>query len=139
MYIKDFDWRNDDKKYANEHKQPYVKHGEIWLCKIWVNVWSEVDGKASYLRPVLIISEVWSMLFVAPLTTKIHHGRYFYQLQSVEFVDIQWQTITSTVMLGQCRIIDGRRLLKKKSKVSHQELNEIKKQLNKLYLPIFHE
>jgi len=80
IYIKDFDWRNSLKKNINISFKPYIKHWEIWLCRIWTNVWSEIDWKSGYLRPVIVVAVVGSMYFVAPMTTKKHKWRFYHKI-----------------------------------------------------------
>lgn len=140
VYEKDFVGWGKEKEQINNNTWPHPQVWEIWHCKVWVNVWSEVDGKLAYLRPVVIVSQVGRMYFVAPLTTKEKDTAFYYALQSVDFwLDEQQQPIVSRVLLWQCRIIDNKRLWRKTKKISYPELEHIKKLLYALYLKPYEE
>lgn len=112
--MKDFDLWNSDKKIVDTRKTIHVKIWQIWHCKLWVNIWSEENGKWWFLRPVLILQIIWNMVFVVPLTTNtkwLYHPLY-YQLQWIDFwTHPDWSKKVSLAMLAQCRMIDTKRCI----------------------------
>jgi uncharacterized protein YifN (PemK superfamily) len=82
------------------------------------------------MRPVLIISKIWILYFVIPLTSKNKENQYHYQIKSVSFNQKQTYAI-----LSQWKIIDWRRLIEKKWICSIDEFSNIKKILRNMYFP----
>ena len=134
IYImKDFDLRNVDKKLINNRKSLHTKPGQIWHCKIGINVWSEEDWKWWFLRPVLILANIGNMSLVAPTTSnpKNSHLDFYVELLSVDFgLDKDGVKKRSFAMLSQIKTIDTRRLIKNKYNISHEEINQIKQKLS---------
>lgn len=130
-YLKDFNKWNNEKQRVHKKHSLHVKKWEIWLCKLWINIWHEADGKNDFLRPVLILQIWWNIALIAPMTTnqrRIIHKRY-HQIQSINFwTDTAWQMIISLVMLTQIKTIDSRRCFRYKCKI---QKNELKLILNK--------
>ena len=78
---KDFDAWNDKKKSINglDPTGIYFNEGDIWWCRIGLNVGDEQDGKgASFERPIIIIRKFNQLLFWAvPLSSKIKKNPYY--------------------------------------------------------------
>ena len=109
--------RQDSSKY-------HIWPREIWSASIWINIWNESDGKTGFQRPVLIISKVWSVFWVLPMTTKWKDNNIFYhKIASVA------SYISSYVLLSQIRTIDKRRLQYRMATISEAEFTIIKKSL----------
>jgi len=62
---KDFDRWNIEKKIMHSTtKQPSFNQGDIWLCRIGINVGFEVDGKDRlFLIPILILKKFGASTF----------------------------------------------------------------------------
>ncbi len=87
-------------------KVPFFYEREIWWAAIGQNVGSEEYGKgAEYARPVLVIRKFNKYLFWGvPLTTAVHHGKYYEQ--------VIYNRQTDTALLSQLRTFDSQRLLR---------------------------
>lgn len=129
IYIKNFDWRLDEKKKIHvTDRNFFPKQRQIWYAKLGVNVWHEADWKWEFTRPVLILKIIWSLLRCIPLTSQEKEWYFYYNLQS--FV---YNNKKSTAMLSQCRIIDRKRLEEMLWYVSEEELQSIQKALKSMY------
>lgn len=120
--MKQFDIRNEDKKQTNERKSIHARAWQIRHCKLWMNIWSEEDGKEWFLRAILILWNIWKMLIVAPTSTNFKHT-------IIDFGERDGIKIRSFVMLSQIRSIDCERLIKHKYTIDHSELLIINKTL----------
>lgn len=141
FYTKDFEWWNREKqrvhdwKYEPKWKPRYTNEKEIWNTKRWINVWSETDGKWKYLRPVLILKNIWNLCLVVPLTSKgpelDHPAKHLYhKLTSVTF-----DTHESFVMFSQIKIIDKKRCIRNMKTIDSEEFKLIKNLLRNMYFP----
>ena len=129
MYKKNFDeWNNIKKKIDKTNRKLYPKPREVWNLKLWVNVWSESDGKRWFMRPVLIIQKLWSLYLCFPLTSKWKiWSKFYYRLTSVWFLDANGAKINSSVMLSHLRVFDKKRFFKRKWIIDKIEYSNIKK------------
>lgn len=132
MYYKKFEEWNTAKKQIDGkpiNKNFYVKPKEIWSTKIWINIGNEVDGKADFERPVLVLSKVWNLFWVLPMTTHWKTQNDFYhQITSYDFGK------PSFVMLSHLKNIDKKRFTYPMWYVSDSEFAIIKKSLQKRIL-----
>jgi len=124
-----FDKRNEIKKSTNKQKQ--IIHVNIWdivYAKIGLNIWNEQNGKwKDFLRPVIIIKKIWIMYFVLPLTSQPKYWKFYFELGKTKL------TQKSRCLLGQCKLIDGRRILRYLWKVDYVEFEQIKKLVSWIY------
>jgi mRNA interferase MazF len=78
---KDFDTWNEEKKSINSLDPAgiYFGNGDMWWCRIGVNVGDEEDGKgALFERPILVVRKFNPLLFWAiPLSTKMKKNPYY--------------------------------------------------------------
>jgi mRNA interferase MazF len=83
------------------------KEGEIWWCRIGMNVGHETYGKGvSFARPVLIYKKFSKDFFIGiPITSKKKEGTWF--------VPLIFNNKESRVILSQLRAFDGRRLIER--------------------------
>lgn len=116
---KDFDSWNIVKKNTEDGRRAPVKLGEVYWCKIGLNIGVELDGKNNqYLRPVLIIKKYSNeIVFCVPLTTKKHSGDWYYHLPHFG--------INSYAILNQARPMDTKRLLSSLGQISEIEIKKI--------------
>ena len=82
MHEKDFDARNEIKKKTDQGNRAPIKPGEVYWCRVRLNVGVEQDGSGSeYMRPVLIIKNFSHEIALAvPLTTRGKRGNWYYPL-----------------------------------------------------------
>lgn len=127
-----FDSWNKQKKFIEFYKKKIkiVKPWEIWISKVWINIWSEVSKDWEFSRPVLVISTRlwWDLVWVIPFTTKYNQN---YKKYLLEFNDFEkyWLTQKSYIILNQFKIMSLKRLDRK--------LNDTKK--NSIHYPLVDE
>jgi len=130
MKIKLFDWWNWMKK--NIHFSwiwhPFIKEWFIYYTKLWQNIWFEQNWKKDFERPVLVISKIWNIFFVIPMTTQWKNNKYYYKLKSSNF------DVDSYLILSQWKVMDKKRFINDIWHISADELLDIKKLLKDLYL-----
>lgn len=119
MQEKDFDSWNEVKKKTNKGEHAPIKPGEVYWCRIGLNVGVEQDGSGSeYARPVLVIKKFSHQIaLVAPLTKRGKSGDWYYPL--AHFGD------TSFAILNQARPLDTKRLLESMGQISETELQRV--------------
>ena len=89
---------NDDPK-----KRLRFKEREVWCAHFGANIGFEIDGKANYLRPCLIIKKINNETFFAiPLTSKLKDGSWYHPslIKSKE----------GRYIFSQMRVLDAKRL-----------------------------
>lgn len=123
MYEKEFDSWNTLKKRLNNRSQVYYREGDVWWCHFGVNVGSEQDGVGKEaLRPILVLREInKDTLICVPLTARLRHDK--------DHVAIYFNEEFETVILSQIKVIDTRRLLKFRGRISLYLFGKIKKAL----------
>ncbi len=108
-------------------KNFYVKQQEVWYIYNWKNIWYESNWKwDDFKRPVLVLKKVWSLFFVALMTTKWKDNSFYYKLDKSYF----WKD--SFVSLSQVKIIDKKRFINEIWKISWNDFKNIKKELQKI-------
>lgn len=117
--MKDFDNWNALKKKIENYKRAPVRAGEIYWCQMGLNVGVEQDGKGdSFLRPIVVLKKYSHQIVLgAPLTTKIHKGNWYFNIQ------IEGQKCQ--VILNQSKPIDTKRLLSSIVEISEKELERM--------------
>lgn len=83
------------------------KEGEIWWCKIGMNVGKEIYGKGeNFIRPVLIFKKFNENMFLGiPLTSKQKEGSWY--------VLVSYGDKEGRVILNQIKSMDKNRLVKR--------------------------
>ncbi len=110
-----FDNWNQQKQIIDlKGKCKRVKAGEIWLCKIWVNIWWEISKDWKFSRPVLVVSNKlwWDLVWVIPLTTvyRRENDKYLLELENYKKY---WLKKKSYLLLNQFKILSLKRLERK--------------------------
>lgn len=129
MHTKDFDGWSINKKFLDGiHKDNSFipRIGEVRLIKIWVNIWSEQNGKWDYLRPILVLSICGGMIIGLPMTTKSKWSLYNF--------GFEFKSTYLFAMINQIRSMDKKRFIKCMWTVQ----TEILKQIKKLLVTSFH-
>lgn len=100
--------------------------GDVWICSLGLNIGDEEDGKNErYERPILIIRKFNNNLFLAlPITSSMKINPYYSQFE--------YKGVMSSVILSQIRLLDKKRLLRKVSVISDNDLQKIMKELKKI-------
>jgi mRNA interferase MazF len=126
---KDFDeWNKVKKKVEYIPNRKTVKLGEIYWCKLGLNIGVEQNGREdTFERPVIIIKKFSNNnVLVAPLTTQIHQGNWYY--------DIVLCNRNQQIILNQIKSIDTKRLLGSMGQISVFEVRSILKEYIKLIM-----
>lgn len=100
-------------------KKIYANKREIWWCSLGENVGTELCGKNElYERPVLVL-KVFNAetIKILPLTSKKRVGKYY--------VDVSYQTKTSSGSLSQIKTISTKRLSRKIGKITQASFDII--------------
>lgn len=133
---KDFEWWNFEKQMIDSsNKKIYAHPREMRWIKMWINIWTEQNGKGWYMRPFLIIKKVWSLYFGIPTTTASikKHFQFYHTITSFDFgSDEQSVPICSSCILNQVKVIDSKRFIKKIGLISEEEYMYIKEKLQRL-------
>ena len=128
---KDFWWWNKKKQQLDKRRTddifPEIK--EIWYVSLWVNVWSEQNGRWWFLRPVLIIKRIGGLYFCIPLSSQYKAHRLYYEIDSFHY-----KNKISFLLLGQWRVLDKKRFLRLLWKIEEEEYQKIKKLIKDLYI-----
>jgi mRNA-degrading endonuclease toxin of MazEF toxin-antitoxin module len=123
---KDFDkWSKRKQEIDRSSVPPLFNEGEVWHCHMGINVGFESDGKEnSFLRPVFILKKFNHHTFWAiPLTHTRKSGIYYHQLRDSSL---------GYLNLSQLRLMNTRRLLRRKVRMISDEVLEIKEKVRKL-------
>jgi mRNA interferase MazF len=118
-YKKDFDGWNKVKKETHSSKRAPVKLGEVYWCKLGLNIGVEQDGKeSSFQRPVIIIKKFSNQIvLIAPLTTQVHKGDWYFDMVLFER--------KQQVILNQIRPIDTKRLTESMGQILKKDVEDI--------------
>ena len=131
--MKDFDGWNIQKKKIDEiEKNQWCHERDVWWAKLGVNIGYEQDGKGeSHLRPVLIVKKFnMEMCLVVPLTTKQKTGKYYISYINREGVPI-------IAITSQLRLIDTKRLYKKKERLGTSDFLRIRQAIAEFFCDRF--
>ena len=98
-------WHTAKTFVHNEKQRPFFSEREVWFCTMGENIGYEQDGRGdNFLRPVLVLKKFNNeVLWAIPLTTNQKTGKFY-------FTFIMKGRETSTAILSQIRLIDGKRL-----------------------------
>ncbi len=119
--MKDFDSWNVKKKNIDKNQLfQHPKTGEIWWCRVGINVGSEIYGKGiDYVRPVLIINDEGDEGFIGvPLTSKIKNRKY-------ACIIMEDDGTLATALVYQIKSFDKRRLVENHSTLSSEYFNRV--------------
>ena len=120
--MKDYkNWHVLKIEIENKKNEKFFNNREIWWCSIGENIGHEEDGKNNlYERPVLIFRKFNKNIFIGiPLTTKYKENDFQYSFKT--------NNIESSAILSQTRLLSSKRLIRKISKISIYDFNNIKK------------
>ncbi len=131
-----FDNWNEIKKQTQDVKMRLtIKPREIYWAKIGQNIGDEEYGKGKlFSRPVLIVAQLTSDLFIGlPTTTALHDdSKYFH---NIEYKDNRNKNIKSSCMILQIRTFSKKRLTSKVGSINKEDFAKIKEKLRDLFPP----
>ena len=126
-FIKNFlEWFVIKPKLDNQTKRLKFKEREIWYAHFGTNIGFEIDGKAEFLRPCLIIKKISNETFFAiPLTSKLKEGSWYYPslIKGKE----------GRYIFSQMRILDAKRLNYFVETINEEEFRNIKKKFMEFF------
>ncbi len=110
-----------------KEEQVVFKQGDIWWCKIGMNVGEEMFGKGpTFTRPVLVFRKFTGNSFLGlPLTKQEKEGNWY--------VEISMHGKKNWVMLNQARILDKKRFATKIGELDDKDFKKVKEQFLSFY------
>ena len=134
--MNNFDEWNEVKKITQINKMKFsIKPREIFWAKIGQNIGHEEYGKGKdFLRPVIVIRQLTSDLFIGvPTTTSAKENNdYFHNINYTNKIN---EKISSSAMILQMKVFSKKRLLNKIGMVNKQEFEVITNKLKSLIDP----
>ncbi len=129
--MKEYDeWNKVKKNLTKNRRKLGIKPRDIFWVKIGQNIGDEEYGKGSeFLRPVIVVKQLTSDLFIGvPTTTALKEDSdYFHNIFYKSKTD---ENINSVAMLLQLKVLSKKRLLNKMGTVNQKEfeiiINKIK-------------
>lgn len=135
-FMKQFDKWNEVKKATDKAQMHLtIKPREVFWLKVGQNIGHEEFGKGNdFVRPVLIIRQLTSDLFIGvPTTTsKKDDNDYFH---AIHYMNHKKEDIQSTAMLLQFKTFSKKRLLSKMGTVNKNEFDVIVEKLKGIIDP----
>jgi len=128
-------WNEVKKITTLKDRRLTIKPREIFWLKIGQNIGSEEFGKGKdFLRPVIIIRQLTSDLFIGipTTTTKKENNNYFH---NINYTNKSNEIIDSSAMLLQFKTFSKKRLLHKIGKVKTEEFEIIVRKLKRIIDP----
>lgn len=121
-----------------------VKIWEIWLAKVWVNIWSEISKDWKFLRPVLVIKNYlwWDLVWIIPITWQYNesYSDFLFEIRNFKKYGL---SINSYLSLNNFKTISLKRLIYKindkyidwqyKFLLKKSYLNIVKSNLKKIF------
>jgi mRNA interferase MazF len=116
-------WCEEKIRLSEQAPNTLFKEGEIWWCRVGMNVGVEIYGKGdSFSRPVLIIKKLNKDFFIGvPLTSKKKEGSWF--------APVIFNEKEGVAVLSQIKALDGRRLISRIGVLNDVQFSEIKNAL----------
>jgi mRNA interferase MazF len=110
-----------------KNKKPLFKEGEIWWCRIGMNVGVEVYGKGrKFERPVLILKKFTSEFFFGvPISSQIKEGLWY--------APIHFGGKKLSGMLSHARPLDAVRLTERMGTLPEKQFQEIREAFLKFH------
>lgn len=124
----DLDWWNQVKCRVQKVKSDVLfKSGEIWWCRVGLNIGEEIFGKGlQFLRPVLIFKKLTSDSFLSiAFTIRDRTGSWY--------VETNHNQKKRLAMLNQVRTFDRKRLVQRIGTLDDEQFIEIKRRFIEFY------
>ncbi|MFA6090912.1 MAG: type II toxin-antitoxin system PemK/MazF family toxin [Candidatus Gracilibacteria bacterium] len=139
-------WNDEKQKidFSKKINRKRVNIGEIWICKIGVNIGSEISKDEKFQRPVLIISNFLGgdLVAILPMSTKFNekYKEFYLEIENFENYGLNQKTY---LLLNHFKTISTKRLVKRINNITistghipcvpHLEMLQIKKLIQKMY------
>lgn len=120
-------WFPQKKKLNRRYNLPSFHEGQVWWCRIGVNIGSEILGKGNHFtRPVLIIKKYNDRMFLAAAlsTSNLKNRKYV-----PAHVLVNVGKTRGAVRLDQLRALDAQRLGNFIESLSKQKFEEVRARL----------
>ncbi len=120
--MKDFDsWNVYKQSLETRTKTIVPSKRQVWWMSVGVNVGDEEDGKnQNFERPVLVVKVFNTNIFLGvPITSTNQSGKKYY-------CPITYNGETYYAILSQIKLFSTKRLLRKITKVSSEDFQELK-------------
>ncbi len=136
-------WNEEKQKIEFIHHRKIVKTGEIRLCKIWVNIGSEISKDHEFLRPILVLKTGigWDLVSIVPITTKYNPNFSYAYFPIINYATYGLE-FKSFCVLNQAKVISIKRLTRKLNNIkvngkdiplfSYNQISFIKQKINKI-------
>ena len=127
---KDFEgWSALKQKLDAIKHPPLFNEREIWWCSIGMNIGYEVYGKGRlFTRPVLVVRKQSINTFIGiPMSTRVK--------QRADYYPLVFKERQVTLLLGEIRKFDSRRLADKMGKIGEEKFDAIKAEIIKSFQP----
>ncbi len=120
-------WRQEMILRLRGGKVLFFKEGELWWCRVGINVGVEIYGKVDgFVRPVLILKKFSERSFLAvPLTTRKKFGSWY--------VPVLLSGEERMAILSQVRALDACRLVRKIGVLGNGGLRKIREAFLSFY------
>lgn len=120
-------WNQKKQKISLNFKEKYFYDREIWWCYFGKNIWFESNWKwENFLRPWIIFKKInRNTFFILPLTTS--NKEWFSWFTKTSFLSENNEL--NFINLMQIRVFDKKRLFRKAWKISINEFENIKKEV----------
>jgi mRNA-degrading endonuclease toxin of MazEF toxin-antitoxin module len=109
-------WNDEKQKidFSKKINRKRVNIGEIWICKIGVNIGSEISKDEKFQRPVLIISNFLGgdLVAILPMSTKFNekYKEFYLEIENFENYGLNQKTY---LLLNHFKTISTKRLVKR--------------------------
>ncbi len=121
MKIKNFDeWNEEKKKIDAKRSTSFPSNGEIWICKLGLNIGREQNGgRKDFSRPVLVVYKFNNEMFwVVPLSTKQKDLDFYHN-----FTDLTKNKVS--VILAQMKLVSINRFERMLYKMEKCEFEKV--------------
>lgn len=128
MLVRDLDWWNQVKCRTQKEKSNVLfKSGEMWWCRVGLNVGEEVFGKGlGFTRPILVFKKLTKNSFMGiPLTSQRKIGTWY--------VETTLNNTKRWVMLNQAKILDRKRLTNRIGTLDENSFKEVGRRFVEFY------
>lgn len=138
-------WNKEKQKIEFIHHKKIVKVWEIRLCKVWVNIGSEISKDNEFIRPILVLKTGigGDLICAVPITTKYNPNFSYAYFPIINFTAYGLE-FKSFCVLNQARVISIKRLTRKLNNIkvngkdiplfSYNKVMLIKQKINKIIL-----
>lgn len=132
---KDFDkWNSKKKRIHDIVRAPFFNEREIWFCFLGANVGFEQDGSGvDFQRPVIVLKKFNREIFWGVPLTKTKKMKRKKRAEAYYFNFSFIKGVSSTAILSQIRLIDGKRLSRALGRIREEDYKKLTRKLKALF------